>query len=135
MIRITKEHLFMEFAKQVSLRSTCERLKVGAVIVTSDFKYVVGYGYNGNYASGPNCCDSPEEGNCGCIHAEVNALIKCNEKKDDCYMFVTVSPCMTCAKLILNAGNIKVIFFKEAYRDHEPLMLLQKEGVMCIPVS
>lgn len=123
-MRIEREDLMMSFANLVSHRSTCKRLHVGTIIVTSDFKYIVGYGYNGNYAGGPNTCDDEEPGKCGCIHAEVNALIKCIEKDKECYLFTTISPCMACAKLILNAENIARVYYKEEYRDTSPIFLL-----------
>lgn len=127
-IRITKECLMMSFAKEVAKRSTCKRNQVGAVITDYSMKYVLGYGYNGNYAGGPNECDTSIKGKCGCIHAEVNALIKCHSKEGGRKMFVTVSPCLECAKLIINAG-ISILYYNKAYRLLAPIKLLRKEGV------
>lgn len=127
--RPTKEKFYMKFAELTKERSTCKRLKVGAVLMDDDMTQFT-IGYNGNYKGGPNFCDSDEPGNCGCIHAEVNALIKPRNFKAN-IMFLTDSPCVNCAKLIINAG-IQKVYFKNEYRIKSGKELLLGKGILVI---
>ncbi len=115
-------------AELVSKRSTCGRLTVGAIVTNSDFSQILSYGYNGGYTGGPNRCEMNIPGLCGCVHAEVNALIKAPKEKDR-KMFVTDSPCVICSKLIINAG-ISEVYYSRAYRNPEGLRLLGENGVL-----
>jgi dCMP deaminase len=102
---------------------------VGAVVATEDNTQVLSVGYNGDHAGGSNEVESLEPGLSGCIHAEINALIKLdynNPKKKK--MYVTLSPCKMCAKAIVNA-NISEVIFLEKYRDESGLQLLQNSGI------
>ncbi len=113
------------WADTAAYRSTCDRLAVGALVFSKDFRRVLGYGYNGNYSGGPDKCDRDEPGNCGCIHAEINALIGCS-KEEDMIMVVTESPCIDCAKCIINA-KIKTLYYGREYRNDEGLKLLKSK--------
>lgn len=124
-LRITLKELGKRWVTDCSLRSTCKRLQVGAIIFTHDLRRVLSYGYNGNYAGGKNKCDSIEEGACGCVHAEINALISCRNEPD-MVMFTTDSPCLNCAKCILNAGVKKVYYIRD-YRNKEGIKLLKSK--------
>lgn len=129
MERPTWDQIWIFFAKEISKRSYDPRNKVGAVIVTCDNTQVLGIGYNGSWAGGPNKVESLEPGASGMIHAEINALIKMNyshhkEKK----LYVTLSPCRDCAKAIIN-GGIKHVVYLEDYRDSSGIKLLNKAGI------
>ena len=127
--KFLKDQAFLKIALTISELSTCERSQVGAIVVTEDNSQIVGIGYNGNYAGGPNVCDSWEPGNCGCVHAEQNALLKFSSVLyKDAKMYVTLSPCKMCAKLIINAG-IKQVYYGEKYRDNQPIKLLQDNDI------
>jgi dCMP deaminase len=119
----------MTIARSVAERSYDPRLKVGAIIVSDDNTRLLSLGYNGNYKGGPNTPDTSEPGQSGFIHAEVNALVKCdynyNRKK---IMYLTHSPCMHCAKLIVNA-NIAEVVYDEEYRDISGLTILRTCGI------
>ena len=120
----------MSIAKTVAERSYDPRLKVGAIIVSDDNTRLLALGYNGNYKGGPNEPDSFNPGQSGFIHAEVNALVKCdynfNRKK---IMYLTHSPCPQCAKLIVNA-NISEVIYDEEYRDSLGLTILKTCGLI-----
>jgi len=120
----------MSIAKTVAERSYDPRLKVGAIIVSDDNTRLLSLGYNGNYRGGPNTPDSEDPGQSGFIHAEVNALVKCdynfNRKK---IMYLTHSPCVQCSKLIVNA-NIAEVIYDVQYRDTSGLHILQTCGVV-----
>ncbi len=116
--------IWMRVAKLIAERSIDPRHKVGAVIVSDDNTQVLSVGYNGDHAGGPNSVESLEPGQSGCIHAEINALIKLdynNPKKKK--MYVTLSPCKMCSKALVNA-NIDEIVYEEEYRDTSGLDLL-----------
>ena len=121
--------IWIQFAENISRRSIDPKHKVGAVIVTKDNTQVLALGYNGDHKGGPNCRDSMEAGASGLIHAEINALIKCdyNNPKDK-KMYVTLSPCCVCAKAIINAG-IKEVIYKEEYKDSSGIDILQSCGI------
>jgi dCMP deaminase len=124
------DNIWMSFADLISQRSINPSFKVGAVVVTSDNTQVLSIGYNGDYRGGPNKIDSEEPGLSGLIHAEVNALIKMdyNNPKDK-MLYVNLSPCLDCAKLILNSG-IKEVIYKDEYRNLEGLNLLKSNGLI-----
>ena len=118
------------FALDIAKRSPDPKFQVGAVIVTDDNTQVLALGYNGDHKGGPNCRDSMKEGASGLIHAEINALIKCdyNNPKDK-KMYVTLSPCEVCSKAIVNSG-IKEVIFLERYRDTKGICILEESGVI-----
>jgi dCMP deaminase len=126
--RITKEEMFMKIAEIVATRSTCKRLQVGSVITDSNLLHVLSIGYNGNYAGGPNTCDSDEIGNCGCVHSELNSIIKADNRIKDKILFVTESPCKNCSKLIINSGFSKV-YYRHEYRLKDGIELLRQTGI------
>jgi len=118
----------MNLAQDLSQRSTCRRLSVGAVIVSPTNEKVLAIGYNGNAKGLPNKCDTATPGKCGCIHAETNALVKYDPSNKESVMYVTNSTCIACAKLILNA-DISTIYYKYEYRDTSGIDLLQTIGI------
>src|SRR5882672_11115296 len=129
--RIPLEEVYMRMAEELAKRSTCARLQVGSVITTADLTQVLGIGYNGNARGLPNRCDSTEPGNCGCIHSEQNALIKAGAQLPGKVMFVSASPCVMCAKMIINT-NVGRVYYREAYRDPAGLDVLRQGGVEVI---
>jgi dCMP deaminase len=113
----------------VSARSVDPRLAVGAVVVTADNSQVLAIGYNGQHAGGPNTVDSKEPGASGLVHAEINALIKLDfNNPQDKTLYVTDTPCLHCAKCIINAG-IKSIVYDRRYRNTEGHELLLQSGI------
>jgi dCMP deaminase len=123
--------VYMRMAEELAKRSTCARLQVGTVLTDSYLENVVAIGYNGNARGFPNRCDSTEPGRCGCIHSEQNALVKAPGQLRDKVAFVTASPCVACAKLMIQA-NVTHLFFREAYRDPSGLEVLDHAGVIAI---
>ncbi|HIN77821.1 MAG TPA: hypothetical protein EYM97_03220 [Gemmatimonadetes bacterium] len=96
--------VYMRMAEELAKRSTCARLQVGTVITDAGLENVVAIGYNGNARGFPNKCDSTEQGRCGCIHSEMNALVKAPGQMRDKVAFITASPCVVCAKLMIQAS-------------------------------
>lgn len=122
------EYVFMNLAVNLASRSTCLRTKVGAVFTDAAMTRVFSVGYNGDAKGGKNQCDSVEVGNCGCVHAEANALTKNNVDITGCTCFLTLSPCTVCAKLLINREIGKLVYL-EQYRDPAGLQLLNNRGI------
>ncbi len=129
--RIPIFEVYMRMAEELAKRSTCARLRVGTVLTDPLLEHVVAIGYNGNARGFPNECDSDEPGRCGCIHSEQNALVKAPGEMRDKVAFVTASPCVMCAKLMVQA-NVSHVFFREAYRDASGVEVLLRAGITAV---
>ena len=119
--RVSWENYFMNIAREVATRATCDRKMVGAVIVRG--KTILSTGYNGSLRGLPHCDEvghEMENGHCvRTVHAEANAIIHAARhgiRVEGAEIFITASPCYTCFKLIVNAGITK-IYYGEFYRD------------------
>lgn len=123
--------VYMRMAEELAKRSTCARLQVGTVITDAELEHVLAIGYNGNVRGFPNRCDSTEAGKCGCIHSEMNALVKARGDVPDKVAFITASPCVMCAKLMVQA-KVSHVFYREAYRDPAGLEVLERAGVVTV---
>ena len=123
--------VYMRMAEELAKRSTCARLQVGTVITDARLENVVAIGYNGNARGFPNRCDSDEAGRCGCIHSEMNALVKSPGHLRDKVAFVTASPCVMCAKLMVQA-NVSWVFYRHRYRLPSGLEVLERGGVEAV---
>ena len=129
------DKIWTDFAKLISTRSTDPTFQVGCCIVTQDNTQVLAIGYNGDHKGGPNERESMEPGHSGFIHAEINALIKMdynNPKKKTIYL--TLSPCKSCCKAIINGGIDRVVYTTE-YRETSGIELLQKAGIEVVYYS
>ena len=126
--RIPLEEVYMRMAEELAKRSTCARSQVGSVITTADLTQVLGIGYNGNARGLPNACDGNEAGACGCLHSEANALVKAGAQIQGKLMFVTLSPCVMCAKMVVNS-NVGRVYYRGHYRDPAGLEVLRQAGV------
>ena len=117
------DEYFMRIADVVATRSNCSRRHVGAVIVKD--RHILSTGYNGTphgvkncFEGGcPRCSGKVESGThldeCLCVHAEQNAICQAalfGQAVDGATAYVTVSPCLTCAKLLINAGIREVVY-------------------------
>lgn len=124
----------MKLATSLSERSTCTRLSVGAVITSPDFRKVYAVGYNGNVTGGVNDCDRHGEaavGNCGCLHAEENAVINCDTARHhEKIVFCTHLPCIMCAKRLINLGGVREIYYRSDYRLKDSLELFLHQGMI-----
>jgi len=130
---------FGEITKQVALRSTCVRKKVGAIIVKD--KNIISTGYNGSIR-GLEHCETVGclmmEGHCTrTIHAEANAIIQAAKHGlmiDRAEIYISASPCFNCFKLIANSG-IAIIYFMEFYRDQRIIEIAKKLNIELIDMS
>lgn len=122
--------IWSDFVLNIAKRSPDRKFQVGAAIVTDDNTQVLAIGYNGDQKGGPNCRESYETGKSGFIHAEVNALIKCdyNNPKDK-KMYLTHSPCPVCAKCIVNAGITEVLYINDYTPDMTGIDILKNSNI------
>jgi dCMP deaminase len=133
--QIQYDKVYMRMAKTLSELSYAERNKVGCIIVSPKGQ-IISQGYNGTPTGYDNCCEyTDENGNLitkkEVLHAESNAISKCAKwlsSTEDATLYVTLSPCFECAKVIIQAG-IKRVCYNELYRNTEGLEFLKKNGI------
>lgn len=113
-----------------SLNSYCKRRKVGALLVKD--KMIISDGYNGTPSGFENICeDENNQTKPYVLHAEANTITKVaksGNSSDGATMYVTSSPCLECAKLIIQAG-IKRVVYTENYRSDDGINLLKRAGI------
>ncbi len=124
------DEIYMDLAQKLAKRSHCVKAQVGAVL-TKDTR-IVSLGYNGPPAGTHNCdeewpehgCARDSKGSCSlALHAEQNAILyatKNNVSMQDATLYVTLSPCIACARVIFTTG-IKKVFFKDSYAKFKGL--------------
>jgi len=120
--RITKDEYFLAMAVITSARSTCMRRKVGAVAVDGN-NFVIGTGFNDVPAKAPHCTEQPcksANGSSGCnlddcraIHAEANMLAHCLNPRMIHTVYLTVTPCVSCIKLLLATSCERIVALAE----------------------
>lgn len=124
-----KDNFFLDIAKQVAKASYCKRRQVGAVIVKDD--NIISFGYNGTISGFPNECECDNVTKQDVLHAESNAIAKCcksSYSSDGATMYITLSPCFECAKIIIQSGIKKVVYFQN-YTDLSGVDLLIKSKI------
>jgi len=144
------DDIYMDLAGKLALRSHCVRAQVGAVL-TKDTR-IVSLGYNGPPAGTHNCdeewpgegCARDSKGSCSlALHAEQNAIlyaVKNNMSIEGTTLYVTLSPCIACARVIFSTG-IRKVFYKNSYAEYkkiptdEGVEFLRKFGVEVIRYS
>lgn len=127
--RPTLQEIAINLVKDVRRRSTCQRRQQSCAITDSEYWRILAYGYNGRASGEEHGCDSLEAGKCNCIHAETNALIKLDTHLDNLILICTQSPCIMCARLIVNSRKIRKVFYFEPYRDLSGVNLLKRFGI------
>lgn len=158
-VRITREEMFSRVCQVVAQRSTCLRSQVGAILVKDG--RIISIGYNGPVSGMPVCVEPPVDWSktkgdlpkwlreglnktyCqgpGCTrscHAETNAIAfaaKAGMSVDGCTMYCTMSPCINCAKVIVNSGIRKLVYLED-YRDQSGIDLLKKAEVEVVKLT
>lgn len=144
------DEIYMDLAENLSKRSHCVKMKVGAVIAKDT--RIVSLGYNGPPSGTHNCdvewpstgCPRSSKGSCSlALHAEENAILYAAKNKVDLQgatLYITLSPCLPCARMIFTSG-IKVVIFLNSYAAYkgieleEGLEFLERFGVTVIKQS
>jgi dCMP deaminase len=137
--RSSWDQYFMDIARQIATRATCDRKHVGALLVRD--KTILSTGYNGSIRGLPHCDEAGhmmENGHCvATVHAEANAIIQAAKngvRIDGATMYTTASPCWPCFKLIANSGCVRIVF-GEFYRDQRIFEYAAKLGLELVAVG
>ncbi len=144
-VRSDWDEYFMNIAREVATRATCDRKHVGAVIVRD--KVILSTGYNGSIRGTAHCDEvghmmefDPNRGMESCVrtvHAEANSILqaaKTGAMIDGGTIYTTASPCWPCFKLIANSG-ISRVYYGEFYRDERSLQVAREAGVELIDLG
>ena len=134
-----QEALDLRYIRMASLwaeHSYCRRRQVGALIVKD--KMIISDGYNGTPSGFENVCEDEQNVTKPYVlHAEANAITKIarsNNSSDGSTLYVTASPCIECAKLIIQAG-IRRVVYSEKYRLEDGIDLLRRAGIEVVYLS
>jgi dCMP deaminase len=124
------DRVYLKMAETWASLSHCNRKQVGALIVKDGM--IISDGYNGTPSGFDNCCED-EEGNTHwyVLHAEANAILKVSKSTNSAQgatLYLTLSPCKECAKLVLQAGITRVVY-KSQYKDDSGINFLKEAGV------
>jgi len=128
--KLRYDKAYLRIAHEWGKLSHCKRKQVGAIIVKD--RMIISDGYNGTPTGFENCCED-EEGKTKwyVLHAEANAILKVAASTQSCKratLYVTLSPCTDCSKLIHQAGIVRVVYSR-AYKDCSGLEFLEKAGI------
>lgn len=122
-------------AQEWAKLSYCERRKVGALIVKD--RMIISDGYNGTPSGFDNCCEDQEgKTQWFVLHAEANAILKLagsTQSAKDATLYLTLSPCKECSKLILQAG-IKSVVYIDDYSDNDGIDFLRNHGIEVLKI-
>lgn len=127
---------YLKIALEWGSLSYCERKKVGAIIVKD--RMIISDGYNGTPSGFDNCCED-ENGltRWDVLHAEANAILKVARSTQSCEgatLYITLSPCKDCSKLIHQSG-IRRVVYQKGYRDDSGLQFLVKAGIEVVHIT
>jgi dCMP deaminase len=121
---------YLKIAAEWSKLSYCKRKQVGAIIVKD--KMIISDGYNGTPSGFENCCEDDQNNtHWYVLHAEANAILKVAKSTQSCKdatLYITLSPCKECSKLIHQSGIKRVVYLDE-YKDTSGIEFLKKAGV------
>jgi dCMP deaminase len=128
--------IYLKMARVWGSNSYCKRMQVGSLIVKN--KSIISDGYNGSPTGFPNQCEDDDFVTLNYVlHAEANAitkLAKSTQSSENAILYVTVSPCFECSKLIIQSG-IKRVVFKEVYRKPESIKFLFDAGIEILRIE
>ena len=123
------DHSYLEMAGIWAQNSYCKRRKVGALLVKD--RMIISDGYNGTPSGFENICEEDGVTKPYVLHAEANAITKVaksGNSSEGATLFVTASPCLECAKLIIQSG-IKRVVYRDEYRITDGIDLLRRAGI------
>jgi len=123
------DRAYMRMALEWAKLSYCERKQVGALIVKD--RMIISDGFNGTPTGFENCCEEQGDTKWYVLHAEANAILKVASSTQSCKnatLYITLSPCKECSKLIHQSGIKRVVYANE-YKDTSGVQFLEKAGV------
>jgi dCMP deaminase len=138
-VRSSWDEYFMEIARQVASRATCDRKHVGALLVRD--RIILSTGYNGSIRGMPHCDEVGhlmENGHCvATVHAEANAVLQAARtgvRIEASALYTTASPCWPCFKLVANAGIVRIVY-GEFYRDPRIFDVAARLGIELVSLE
>ena len=124
-----RKQVFKSFTMDLASLSKCTEGHVAAIITDNDLSQVYSIGLNGG-PKGSADCMCVLDGKYGCVHAEINALIKCRSEAPDKVMFITLAPCKQCAAAIINApGGFSRVYYVQEWKQDAGIKLLRASGI------
>lgn len=136
---LSKWKLLCNLGRECQYLSTCKRAKVGCIIFPWDASAVLSFGYNGPASGLDNDSCIAEAGRCGCAHAEANAMIKALPHDGPIVVFSTMTPCASCAPLLVNwaARRVALFIYDEVYmgpgtESSHGLKIIRLAGIECV---
>ncbi|MDR6159665.1 MULTISPECIES: deoxycytidylate deaminase [Chryseobacterium] len=127
---------YLKMAQEWAKLSYCKRKQVGALIVKD--RMIISDGYNGTPSGFENCCEDAEgKTHWYVLHAEANAILKLaasTQSAKGATLYLTLSPCKECSKLILQAGINRLVYINE-YSDDDGISFLKNHGIEIIQIS
>lgn len=127
---------YLKMAQEWAKLSYCKRKQVGALIVKD--RMIISDGYNGTPSGFENCCEDGEgKTHWYVLHAEANAILKLSastQSAKGATLYLTLSPCKECSKLILQAGITRLVYINE-YSDDDGISFLKNHGIEIIQIS
>ena len=128
--KLRYDKAYLRMAQTWSELSHCSRKQVGAIIVKDGM--IISDGYNGTPSGFDNCCENNAgETHWYVLHAEANAILKVAKSTHNCQgatLYLTLSPCKDCSKLVLQAGISRVVYINE-YKDKSGVDFLREAGI------
>jgi dCMP deaminase len=141
MVEVTEKQLkydtaYLRMAVEWAKLSHCMRKQVGALIVKDNM--IISDGYNGTPSGYTNCCENDDgDTHWYVLHAEANAILKVaksTQSADGATLYITLSPCKECSKLIIQAG-IKRVVYKKKYKDTSGIDFLDQYGIQVTHIN
>ncbi|WP_294206489.1 dCMP deaminase family protein [uncultured Chryseobacterium sp.] len=127
---------YLKMAQEWAKLSYCKRKQVGALIVKD--RMIISDGYNGTPSGFENCCEDAEgKTHWYVLHAEANAILKLaasTQSAKGATLYLTLSPCKECSKLILQAGITRLVYINE-YSDDDGISFLKGHGIEIEQIS
>lgn len=127
---------YLKMAQEWASLSYCERKQVGSLIVKD--RMIISDGYNGTPSGFENVCETAEgDTKWYVLHSEANAIMKVARSTQSCNgatLYITLSPCKDCSKLIFQAGIVRVVYIEE-YKDTTGIDFLKEAGVELVKID
>lgn len=135
MSRISSDKVYLEMAKTLALRSTCLDKQVGCIIINAKNE-IIASGYNGSPRGELHCIDLGycikeafhDINKCPSAHAEQNALLQCRTPEQIHTIYLTLSPCISCIRIIMNTPCKRIIFLHEHKHPYAKNMWTNRKG-------
>jgi len=130
---IDKLECLVGMGRSLSTLSTCKRSRTSAMIFTTNCTHIHSIGYNGVPSGVSNDACTEVEGECGCVHAEINAIAKLDRCiTEPCLLYTRTMTCIQCASLVVNTWCIVGVVWDNPYRNNNGLELILRHHIPAV---